>query len=55
MRGRRINFVQYYDPFLKDWFVVRENLTVRQIKKMYRIFEDCGVRTHCSIYGVVIQ
>ena len=55
MRGRRINFVQYWDPFLKDWYVVRENLTVRQIRTMYRIFEDCGVRTHCSIYGVVIQ
>ena len=55
MRGRYINFVQYYDPFLKDWYVVRENLTVRQIRKMYRIFEDCGVRTHCSIYGVVVR
>lgn len=52
---RRVNFVQYYDPFLKDWFVVRENLTVRQIRAMYRIFEQCGVREHCSIYGVVIR
>lgn len=49
----RINFVQYYDPFLKDWCVVREDMPVRQIRSLYRVLEDCGVRTHCSIYGVM--
>lgn len=47
---RLVNFVQYYDPFLKDWFVVRENMSIRAIRESYRIYEECGVRVHCSIY-----
>lgn len=45
-------FVQYYDPFLKDWFVSEESGTDKSIRALYKTLEVCGVREHCSIYKV---
>lgn len=45
-------FVQYYDPFFREWYVVRERGVRAQVAGLYQLLEDAGMRMHCSIYEV---
>lgn len=47
-----VRFIQYYDPFFHDWFVVRDRAPFEILVNWCRILEDCDVYRHCSIYEV---